>query len=144
MRRLAVFLISLCLALPVLAADAARPERKQAFGDVTVYYNAFSSSMLQAQVATDAGLVRSKNLGVLTVAVLKADKPGMAVVSGTVKDLTGRSSPLSFRQTSSQGAVSYVAPFKVDQAQVMVFDLTLETGGVSHTLSFNQEVFPGE
>ncbi|MDZ5604011.1 DUF4426 domain-containing protein [Pseudomonas sp. RP23018S] len=144
MRRLAVFLISLCLALPVLAADAARPERKQAFGDVTVYYNAFSSSMLQAQVATDAGLVRSKNLGVLTVAVLKADKPGMAVVSGTVKDLTGRSSPLSFRQTSSQGAVSYVAQFKVDQAQVMVFDLTLETGGVSHTLSFNQEVFPGE
>ncbi|WP_312935984.1 DUF4426 domain-containing protein [Pseudomonas sp.] len=144
MRRLAVLLISLCLALPVLAADAARPERKQAFGDVTVYYNAFSSSMLQAQVASEAGLVRSKNLGVLTVAVLKADKPGMAVVSGTVKDLTGRSSPLSFRQTSSQGAVSYVAQFKVDQAQVMVFDLTLETGGVSHTLSFNQEVFPGE
>ena len=37
MRRLALFLISLCLALPVLAADAARPERKEVFGDVTVH-----------------------------------------------------------------------------------------------------------
>ncbi|MFS0825501.1 DUF4426 domain-containing protein [Pseudomonas phoenicis] len=144
MRRLAVFLFSLCLAVPLFAADAARPERKQAFGDVTVFYNAFPSSMLQAQVAADTGLTRSKQLGVLTVAVLKADKPGMAVVSGTVKDLTGRSSPLSFRQTSSQGAISYVAQFKVEQAQRMVFDLDIETGGVSHSLSFNQDIFPGE
>lgn len=51
MRRLALFLISLCLALPVLAADAARPERKEVFGDVTVHYSAFTSSMLTPKVA---------------------------------------------------------------------------------------------
>lgn len=144
MRRLAVFLISLCLSLPLLAADAASPQRKQVFGEATVYYNAFASSMLQPKVAEDSGLLRSKNLGVLTIAVVKAGKPGMAVISGTVKDLTGRSSPLSFKQTNSQGAVSYVAQFKTEQAQILTFDLNVETGGVSHTLSFNQEVFPGE
>ncbi len=89
MRRLALFLISLCLALPVLAADAARPERKEVFGNVTVHYSAFTSSMLTPEVAAATGLVRSKNQGVLNIAVLKADKPAMAVVSGTVKDLTG-------------------------------------------------------
>lgn len=68
----------------------------------------------------------------------------MAVVSGTVKDLTGRSSPLSFKQITDQGAVYYIAQFKIDQAETVTFDLNVETGGVSNKLSFNQEVFPGE
>ena len=144
MRRLALLLISLCLAWPVLAADAARPERKQDFGDVTVHYSAFTSSMLQPDIAAATGLVRSKNQGVLNIAVLKAGKPATAVVSGTVKDLTGRSSPLSFRQITDQGAVYYIAQFKIAQADTLTFDLNIETGGLSHTLSFNQEVFPGE
>ncbi|CAK13274.1 DUF4426 domain-containing protein [Pseudomonas entomophila] len=144
MRRLALFLISLCLALPVLAADAARPERKEVFGDVTVHYSAFTSSMLQPDIAAATGLTRSKNQGVLNIAVIKAGKPAMAVVSGTVKDLTGRSNPLSFKQITDQGAVYYIAQFKIDQPETVTFDLNVETGGVSHPLSFNQEVFPGE
>ena len=144
MRRLALFLISLCLALPVLAADAAKPERKEVFGDVTVHYSAFTSSMLQPDIAAATGLTRSKNQGVLNIAVLKAEKPSTAVVSGTVKDLTGRSNPLSFKQITDQGAVYYIAQFKIDQAETLTFDLNVETGGVSHKLSFNQEVFPGE
>ncbi|GLH34953.1 MULTISPECIES: DUF4426 domain-containing protein [Pseudomonas] len=144
MRRLALFLISLCLALPVLAADAAKPERKEVFGDVTVHYSAFTSSMLQPDIAAATGLVRSKNQGVLNIAVLKASKPAMAVVSGTVKDLTGRSNPLSFKQITDRGAIYYIAQFKIQQAETLTFDLNVETGGVSHKLSFNQEVFPGE
>ncbi|MDR2306220.1 MAG: DUF4426 domain-containing protein [Paucimonas sp.] len=144
MRRLALFLISLCLALPVLAADAAKPERKQDFGDVTVHYSAFTSSMLQPDIASATGLTRSKNQGVLNIAVLKAGQPAMAVVSGTVKDLTGRSNPLSFKQITDQGAIYYIAQFKIDQAETVTFDLNIESGGVSHPLSFNQEVFPGE
>lgn len=144
MRRLALFLISLCLALPVLAADAARPERKEVFGDVTVHYSAFTSSMLTPEVAARTGLVRSKNQGVLNIVVIKADKPAMAVVSGTVKDLTGRSNPLSFKPITEQGAIYYIAQFKIEQPETVTFDINVETGGISHSLSFNQEVFPGE
>ena len=144
MRRLALFLISLCLALPVLAADAAKPERKEVFGDVTVHYSAFTSSMLQPDVAAATGLTRSKNQGVLNIAVIKAGKPAPAVVSGTVQDLTGRSNPLSFKQITDQGAVYFIAQFKIEQPETLTFDLNVETGGVSHKLSFNQEVFPGE
>ena len=132
MRRLALFLISLCLALPVLAADAARPDRKEDFGDVTVHYSAFTSSMLQPDIAAATGLTRSKNQGVLNIALIKAGKPSMGVVSGTVKDLTGRSNPLSFKQITDQGAVYYIAQFKIEQAETLTFDLNVETGGVSH------------
>ncbi|MBC3450711.1 DUF4426 domain-containing protein [Pseudomonas mosselii] len=144
MRRLALFLISLCLALPVLAADAAKPKRKEVFGDVTVHYSAFTSSMLQPATAQATGLIRSKNQGVLNITVLKADKPSIAVVSGTVKDLTGRSSPLSFKQIKEQDAIYYLAQFEIQQPETVTFDINVETGGVSHKLSFNQEVFPGK
>ena len=144
MRRLVLFLCSLCLAIPVLAADAAKPERKEVFGDVTVHYSVFNSGFLQPATAQAAGLVRSKNQGVLNIAVLKAGKPTPALVSGKVKDLTGRISPLSFKQITEPGAVYYIAQFKIEQAETVTFDLTIETGGISNSLSFNQEVFPGE
>ncbi|MBA1202341.1 DUF4426 domain-containing protein [Pseudomonas capeferrum] len=143
MRGLA-FLLSLCLALPALAADAARPERKEVFGDVTVHYSAFTSSMLQPQVAAANGLIRSRNQGVLNITVLKRGKPEVATVSGTIKDLTGHGGPLSFRQMTGQGTVYYLAQFKIEQPETLVFDLKVETGGASHTFSFNQEVFPGK
>jgi len=78
------------------------------------------------------------------IAVLKAGKPTPALVSGKVKDLTGRISPLSFKQVTEPGAVYYIAQFKIEQAETVTFDLTIETGGISNSLSFNQEVFPGE
>ncbi|MBJ9977324.1 DUF4426 domain-containing protein [Pseudomonas sp. S75] len=144
MRRLALMLITLCLALPAWAADAARPERKQAFGDVTVHYNAFPSGTLTPEVAQASGIVRSKALGVLNLTLLKAGKPVTAVVGGKVKDLAGSASALSFRQVTSAGGVSYIAQFKTEQAQTLVFDLQFEVGGISHDLQFNQDVFPGE
>ena len=78
MRRLTMFLFSLCLALPVLAADAAKPERKEVFGDVTVHYSAFNSTFVQPATAQAAGLVRSKNQGIINVTVLKGGKPSVA------------------------------------------------------------------
>ncbi len=38
----------------------------------------------------------------------------------------------------------YIAQFKIDQPETVTFDLNIETGGISNSLSFNQEVFPGE
>lgn len=144
MGRIAAFMLSLCLSIPVFAADAARPDRKEVFGDTTVHYSAFTSSFLQPDVAAAAGLVRSKNQGVLNIAVLKAGQPSTAGVSGAVKDLTGRSQTLSFKQITDQGAVYYIALFPIDAQETFTFTVNVQTGGDTHTFSFNQELFPGE
>ena len=144
MRRIALFLFSLCLAIPAMAADPAASNRMIKFGDVAVHYNAFNSSFLQPDIAAATGLVRSKNQGVLNIAVLKASKPMTAEVSGTVKDLTGRAKPLTFKQITDQGAVYYIAQFQVDQQETFTFDLSVKAGGSTNSFSFNQEVFPGE
>ncbi len=144
MRRLVLFLCSLCLAIPVLAADAAKPERKEVFGDVTVHYSVFNSGFLQPATAQAAGLVRSKNQGVLNITVLKDGKPSAASVSGTVSDLTSRKTDLTFKQVSDQGAVYYIAQFPVQQPETYTFTVTVGAAGKTNSFSFNQEVFPGE
>ena len=108
MGRLVTFLLAACLSASAMAAEPIKGERQEVFGDVTVHYNTFNSTFLQPDIAKAAELVRSKNQGVINVSVLKAGKPLVAQVTGTVKDLTSQSVPLKFKQVTEQGAIYYI------------------------------------
>ncbi|MDP3978527.1 MAG: DUF4426 domain-containing protein [Pseudomonas sp.] len=137
MRRIALLFIVLCLSLPALA------ERKQSFGDLDVHYSAFNSSFLQPEIAAAAGLSRSKTQGVLNIAVLKAGQPAAAMVSGEMRNLLGQVRSLSFKQVSEGEAIYYLAQFPIEQQEMLRFSLKIQAGGGNtHSLDFNQELFP--
>jgi hypothetical protein len=143
MRRLALFLLTLSLALPAAA------ERLQRFGDLEVHYNVFNSSFLQPDIAAASGLTRSKTQGVVNVAVMRAGKAvPAAAVSGSVKNLLGQSKTLNFQRVSEgEGdtqAVYHLAQFAMTDREVLTFDLKVQEGGNTHSVTFNQEVFPDE
>ncbi|MGF6283703.1 hypothetical protein ABH912_004431 [Pseudomonas sp. BT76 TE3572] len=144
MGRLALFVLTACLSVTAMAADVIKGERKETFGDVTVHYNTFNSTFLTPDIAKAAGLTRSKNQGVINVAVIKDGKPLTADVSGSVKDLTSQTVPLKFKQITEQGAIYYIAQFPVDQQEVRTFDIKVQNGDKINTINFNQELFPGE
>ncbi|AZE51753.1 hypothetical protein C4K04_6125 [Pseudomonas chlororaphis] len=144
MGRLVTFLLAACLSASAMAAEPIRGERQEVFGDVTVHYNTFNSTFLQPDIAKAAELVRSKNQGVINVSVLKAGKPLVAQVTGTVKDLTSQSVPLKFKQVTEQGAIYYIAQYPVEQQETRTFEIKVQTGDTINTINFNQELFPGE
>ncbi|WP_248795120.1 DUF4426 domain-containing protein [Pseudomonas sp. MWU13-2105] len=144
MLRSIVFLVAVCFGVTAMAADAIKGERQEVFGDITVHYNTFNSTYIQPDAAQRAELVRSKNQGVINISVAKAGKPLVAQVSGNVKDLTGQNFKLVFKQITEQGAVYYLAQYPVPQQENRTFDISVTTGGDTHTFSFNQELFPGE
>ena len=144
MGRLALFLLTACLSVTAMAADAIKSDRQEQFGDVTVHYNTFNSTYLTPDIAKSAELIRSKNQGVINVSVLKDGKPLMASVTGTVKDLTSQSVTLSFKQITEQGAIYYIAQYPVPQQETRTFEIKVQTGDKINTLNFNQELFPGE
>ncbi|MDN4544449.1 DUF4426 domain-containing protein [Pseudomonas sp. C32] len=144
MGRLALFLLTACLSVTAMAADAIKGERQETFGDVTVHYNTFNSTYLTPDIAKSAELIRSKNQGVINISVIKEGKPLMAQVSGSVKDLTSQTVPLKFKQITEQGAIYYIAQFPVDQQEVRTFDIKVQTGDKINTINFNQELFPGQ
>ena len=144
MGRLALFLLTACLSVTAMAAEPIKGERQEVFGDVTVHYNTFNSTFLQPDIAKAAELVRSKNQGVINVSVLKAGKPLVAQVTGTVKDLTSQSVPLKFKQVTEQGAIYYIAQYPVEQQETRTFEIKVQTGDAINTINFNQELFPGQ
>ncbi|AIS10505.1 hypothetical protein C4K22_6022 [Pseudomonas chlororaphis subsp. aurantiaca] len=144
MGRLVTFLLAACLSASAMAAEPIKGERQEVFGDVTVHYNTFNSTFLQPDIAKAAELVRSKNQGVINVSVLKAGKPLVAQVTGTVKDLTSQSVPLKFKQVTEQGAIYYIAQYPVEQQETRTFEIKVQTGDAINTINFNQELFPGE
>lgn len=144
MGRLLSFLLAGCLSMTAVAADAIKGERQEVFGDTTVHYSTFISTFLQPDIAKAAELVRSKNQGVINVSVIKAGTPVVTQVSGSVKDLTSNSVPLKFKQITEQGAIYYIAQFPVEQQETRTFTINVGIGGKTETISFNQELFPGE
>ncbi|MNV60811.1 hypothetical protein D3C71_1532880 [compost metagenome] len=144
MGRLALFLLTACLSVTAMAADAIKGDRQEKFGDVTVHYNTFNSTFLTPDIAKAAELNRSKNQGVINISVLKDGKPLTAQVTGTVKDLTSQSVPLEFKQITEQGAIYYIAQYPVPQQETRTFDIKVQTGDKINTINFNQELFPGQ
>ena len=144
MGRLITALLAACLSLSAVAADAIKGERKEVFGDVTVHYNTFNSTFLTPDIAKAAELIRSKNQGVINVSVIRDGKPLIAQVTGTVKDLTSQSVPLTFRQITEQGAIYYIAQYPVEQQETRTFEIKVQNGDKINTINFNQELFPGE
>ena len=139
MSRFIFILLSLCLSLPASA------EQKQTYGDLDVHYSAFNSSFLQPEVAAATGLVRSKSQAVVNVAALKAGKASPAQVSGTVKNLLGQSTSLTFKEIKEGTAIYYLAQFPFSQRETLRFSLTIKAAdGVAHSFDFNQEFFPDE
>jgi len=139
MSRIALLLMSLCLSLPALA------EQKQSYGDLDVHYSAFNSGFLQPEIAAATGLVRSKTQGVVNVAVLKAGTASSAQVNGTVKNLLGQSTALSFKEVKEGKAIYYLAQFPFEQRETLRFTLNVTAAdGVPHSFDFNQEFFPDE
>lgn len=139
MTRIALLLMSLCLSLPALA------EQKQSYGDLDMHYSAFNSGFLQPEIAAATGLVRSKSQGVVNVAVLKAGTASSAKVSGSVKNLLGQSTALSFKEVKEGKAIYYLAQFPFEQRETLRFTLNVTaTDGVPHSFDFNQEFFPDE
>ncbi|MFC3942008.1 DUF4426 domain-containing protein [Pseudomonas gingeri NCPPB 3146 = LMG 5327] len=143
MGRLAL-LLTACLSLGAMAADVIKSERQETFGDVTVHYNTFNSTYLQPDIAKAAELIRSKNLGVINVSVIKGGKPSVANVTGTIKDLTSKTVTLNFRQVTEQGAIYYIAQYPVEQQETHTFEIKVQNGDKVNTINFNQELFPGE
>ncbi|MNN90707.1 hypothetical protein D3C81_2087070 [compost metagenome] len=80
----------------------------------------------------------------INVSVIKAGKPMVASVTGSVKDLTSKTVPLNFKQITEQGAIYYLAQYPVDQQEVRTFEIKVQAGDKINTINFNQELFPGE
>ncbi|SDS74539.1 protein of unknown function [Halopseudomonas sabulinigri] len=145
MLRTLLFAVAL-LADPLLQA-AAEPAR---FGDLIVYHNVFNSSLLQPEIAANAGLQRGPSQGVINIAVQRQENGKAqavdAILKGEVRSLIGQPVKLDFKRIKEGDAIYFVANYSAAQRGVLLFKIDIQAapGAMVHSLSFQQEFFPDD
>lgn len=133
--------LAMCLAL--LLVQPAWADRKQTQGEYEVHYSAFNASFLSAETAQANALLRSKQQGVVSISLLKTGQPRPALITGSLKNLLGQETPLSFRQVKEGTAHYYLAQFPIQSQDVLTFTLSVQPLDADPiSIQFTQEVFP--
>ena len=120
----------------------------QSFGDYTIYYSAFTSDTLQPAIAKSYGITRSKNLGLLSVSIVKKSlSPLGTPVKGAVKaeatNLTGQLKTVDIREVDDGSSVYYLSEIYVTHKEVLDFTLYVTPEGESSpfVVKFRQQFY---
>ncbi len=143
--KLTGLLFSMLLCIPPLQAQT---DRSQDLGDYIVYYNALPTEILQANIAQQYGISRSKFRGFITISVQKkttgnSGKPVNAEINISASNLTGQSKTLTLRRVKEGPSIYYIDDFRIANMETLNFKLQIEPEN-SHknlTVNFSQQFF---
>lgn len=142
-----LFITSLSLFLSVISASL-WAEQSKTFSDYVVYYNAFSTDMLQPSVAKQYGIKRSKNRAMFNISVQKkimgtAGQPVAADITGKAINLNAQTKTLEPRKIVEGTAIYYIGEFPVTHREVLDFDFNITPEGEQNlfNLKFRQQFF---
>ena len=126
-------------------------ESIKVFGDYVVYFNAITTDMLDAAIATEYNIVRSKNRVLLNIVMEHRPAIGAPVaVPGTVKasatNLNGQLRNLLTREIKEADAIYYVAETQVVNGESLIFmiEATPESTTTPLQVRFQKEFFVEE
>lgn len=128
-------------------AGAASAEISKKFGDYEVHYNALTTADLAPEVAKTYGIQRSRNRGMLTVAVLKRNALGVtqpvpAKIEARAVNLTAQMTPIEMREIKEQAAVYYIGDFPL-ATEVLRFEIRVMPEGAAgpHQFGFERRFY---
>jgi hypothetical protein len=141
-------LLHLFALLALLCSSALFAENSTSSGGYTIHHNALSTEMLLPDVAKAYGIKRSKQRGLLNIAVIKdhAGTAGIATTATiTVKatNLIGQLKDIQLREVREGNAIYYISDFPVANRERINFILTVKPTGAtrSYTAKLNQEFY---
>lgn len=126
-------------------------ESAKVFGDYVLYFNAVPTDALDADIAGEYGIVRSKNRVLLNIVMEHRPAIGLpTVVRGTVKasatNLNGQLRNLLTREISEGEAIYYIAETQVVNGENLIFmiEATPESTTTPLEVRFQKEFFVEE
>lgn len=133
----AVILVTLC-------SFASQAEQKQQLGEWDVHYMLMPTTLLDAEVAKNYQLSRSRNYQLLNISVLnsKNQQAQQVELSGTATNLAGQRQQLNFKPVKEGTALYYLAGVEARSEQKMTIELTIRQGNNTQVLKFTQDVYP--
>ena len=132
----------------LLSAGLATAEQFIEDKNYIVHYSAFNSTLLTPEVADANGLMRSRQRGIINIAVQRKQPGGqpkavMAQLEGYTGQMGGSEIPLDFQVVEEGDAVYYLAEFRFHDGDKLNFDVKVKPtpDAASLKVSFSQSFF---
>lgn len=125
-QRLICGLAMLWLSVIALPSVAEENPTSQRFDEFEIYHSIFNTSFLDPKIAQSYDIIRSKQLGLVNVAVRKFREDGSstavpALVKVSVSDLM-KSTAIEMREIrETDAAIYYIGSFRIDNKQKQFF-----------------------
>ena len=123
-------------------------ESVKVFGDYVVYFNAVPTDLLDAEIAAEYDIIRSKNRVLLNIVMEHRPAIGVpTVVPGTVTasaaNLNGQLRNLPTREISEADAIYYIAETQVVNGESLIFKIeaTPESTTTPLTVRFQKQFY---
>jgi hypothetical protein len=121
-------------------------EQKEVFdgpdgSEYEVHYIGFASTFLDAEIAKQYSLVRSRALGIINISVIKVAADGSrkavgAVVEIKMKNDLQQAQFLSSQQVVEGKAIYYLAQLQYREGKLLLFDVTIYPEGRIEPMQF--------
>ncbi len=138
------FLFGVLLAL----TGVAQAENSQDFGDYVVHFNALNTSYLPPSVTREYGLKRSKNRGMINIAVLRkvmgtTGEPVTAEITASATNLAGQKRDIELREVREGNAIYYIGEFPIAHEETLRFTIRVKPDGKleAHEVKFSHQFF---
>jgi hypothetical protein len=110
------------------------------FGDHVLHFNSIPTSQLEAGVARQYNISRSKSRALLTVSIIRKEEgtPGVSVpgeVTATANNLTGQLKDLSLREIKEGDSYYYIGDVSVANNETLVFNINATPENEANSLS---------
>ena len=97
------------------------------YGELKIFYSAFPSAFITADIAKKNNIVRGMNRGVVNISVMKQLSKGLnATVTGEVSNIMQQNQTLSFSAIREGKSIYYIAPFKFENEDYLTFKVNLK------------------
>ena len=96
-------------------------------GEYKIFFSAFNSSFIPADIASSYKIVRGKDRGLVNVSIMKDIAVGVPVqIKGEVSNILQQSQKLKFFPVQEGKSLYYLAPFEFDNEDYLTFSINIE------------------
>lgn len=137
------------LGLALLAAPPfAAAEQSVDVGKHAIHYNAFTTDMLQPEMARQYDITRSPSRALITVSVLEkvmdtTGRPVPAKVQASATNLNNQLQTIPMREVDDAGAIYYLGTVSVSHEETLRFTVRVRPQGAeqTYTVRFRKQFY---
>lgn len=110
------------------------------FGDYVIHVNGMSSVSLTPEIATNYGITRSEDRGIINLVVLKknaelgVDVPVVADIKLSTANLTAQFKDIVLKEIKDGPSIYYIGEVPVDDEEMLNFDFDIRPAGSKRVL----------